>query len=289
DGKHGASDYLKEADTAVHEAKAHGRNCYRFFSNETKHVGEDSGTGWHGRLKEVLLKQQEILYYQPLIGLHGQHENIHEFLLRLPDAAQKVISPGAFMPAAERFGLMAELDRGVIQKAAKLLSALQNPRMTLSINLSEQFFAREDIAEFLAETLKNNAVTPSQFIFELSELYIARNMEKLQPVVAALTEQGFRFAIDDFGSGFSSFNYIKQFPVHFLKIDSALIEPVSTDNIARVTVRAIVEIAAEMHMRTIAKCVIDEESITLLRTLGVDFAQGNFIAMPSPELKVSKQ
>ncbi|HEU0187234.1 MAG TPA: EAL domain-containing protein [Gallionellaceae bacterium] len=289
DGKPSASDYLKEADTAVHEAKSHGRNCYRFFSREAQHVGDDSGTGWHERLKDVLLKQQEILYYQPMIGLQGQHENIQEVLLRLPDAAQQVINPGAFMPAAERFGLMAELDRQVIQKAAKLLSALHNPRMTLSINLSEQFFAKGDIAEFLDETLKASGITPSQLIFELSELYIARNMEKLQPVVAALTAKGFRFAIDDFGSGFSSFNYIKQFPVHFLKIDSTLIEPVSVDNIARVTVRAIVEIAAEMHMRTIAKCVIDEKSITLLRELGVDFAQGNFIATPAPEPRVDNQ
>ncbi|HEY6095773.1 MAG TPA: EAL domain-containing protein [Gallionellaceae bacterium] len=289
DGQRSAGDYLKEADTAVHDAKSHGRNCYRFFSREAKHVGEDSGTGWHKRLKEVVLKQQEILYYQPLIGLQGQHENIHEVLLRLPDAAQNVINPGAFMPAAERFGLMAELDQQVIQKAAKLLSALQNPHMTLSINLSEQFFAQKNIAEFLDETIRNNTVAPGQFIFELSESYIARNMEKLQPIVEMLTARGFRFAIDDFGSGFSSFTYIKQFPVHFLKIDGTLIEPVSVDNIARVTVRAIVDIAAEMRMRTIAKCVIDEKSIKLLRELGVDYAQGNYLGTPSPELTMARQ
>jgi EAL domain-containing protein (putative c-di-GMP-specific phosphodiesterase class I) len=209
--------------------------------------------------------------------------------LRLPDTAQQVISPGAFMPAAERFGLMAKFDRQVISKVAMVLEALQNPRMVFSINLSEQFFATDDIPEFLDEVISAHKVASSQFIFELSELYIARNMEKLQPIVAELTQRGFRFAIDDFGSGFSSFNYIKQFPVHFLKIDSTLIEPVSVDNIARVTVRAIVEIAAEMKMRTIAKCVIDEKSITLLRELGVDFAQGNHIAAPSPELRMSEQ
>ncbi len=289
DGSRTAHEYLKEADSAVHQSKARGRNCFSTFTRDTQDSDEESGTGWHERLQDVLLKQLEILYYQPLIGLQGQHENIHEVLLRLPDAAQQVISPGAFMPAAERFGLMAQFDRQVIRKVAMLLAALQNPRMVFSINLSEQFFAQEHIPEFLDEIVSTHKVAPSQFIFELSELYIARNMEKLQPVVAELTQRGFRFAIDDFGSGFSSFNYIKQFPVHFLKIDSTLIEPVSVDNIARVTVRAIVEIAAEMKMHTIAKCVIDEKSITLLRELGVDFAQGNHIAAPSPELRMSEQ
>lgn len=289
DGSHSANDCLKEADAAVHQSKARGRNCFSFFARHAQDIGEDSGIGWHERLQEVLLKQQEILYYQPLIGLQGQHENIHEVLLRLPDPAQHVINPGAFMPAAERFGLMASFDRHVITKVAKVLAALKNPNMVFSINLSEQFFAKERIPEFLDEVLNAHQVSPVQFIFELSELYIVRNMEVLQPTIAALSQRGFRFAVDDFGSGFSSFNYIKQFPVHFLKIDSSLIEPVSVDNIARVTVRAIVEIAAEMNMRTIAKCVIDEKSISLLRELGVDFAQGNHIASPSPELRMAYQ
>lgn len=289
DGSRSAHDYLKEADSAVHQSKARGRNCYSFFVRAAQNTGEESGIGWHERLQEVLLKQQEILYYQPLIGLQGQHENMHEVLLRLPDPALHVISPGAFMPAAERFGLMAEFDRQVINKVAMVLAALQNPQMVFSINLSEQFFSTDRIPEFLDEILSTHQLAPGQFIFELSELYIARNMEKLQPIVAVLSQRGFRFAIDDFGSGFSSFNYIRQFPVHFLKIDSTLIEPVSVDNIARVTVRAIVEIAAEMNMRTIAKCVIDEKSITLLRELGVDFAQGNHIAAPSPELRMTEQ
>lgn len=289
DGSHGAHAYLKEADSAVHQSKARGRNCYSIFAANEQDKGEESGIGWHERLQSVLLKHQAILFYQPLIGLQGQHENIHEVLLRLPDQDHHVISPGAFMPAAERFGLMPAFDCEVISKVAMVLSALKNPQQIFSINLSEHFFDKEDIAEFLDEILSAHQVTSSQFIFELSERYILRNIEKLQPIIATLTQRGFRFAIDDFGSGFSSFNYIKNFPVHFLKIDSSLIEPVSTDNIARVTVRAITEIAAEMKMRTIAKCVIDEKSVTLLRELGIDFAQGNYIAAPSPELSASVQ
>jgi EAL domain-containing protein (putative c-di-GMP-specific phosphodiesterase class I) len=99
-----------------------------------------------------------------------------------------------------------------------------------------------------------------------------------------LTERGYRFAIDDFGADFGSFNYIKKFPVHFLKIDSSLVEHITTDKIAKATIRAIVEVAAELNMQTIAKNVDDEAGMTLLRELGVDYAQGNYIAAPAPQL-----
>lgn len=288
DGNLTASEYLKEADAAVHQAKALGRNGYRIFARDTQGASE-SGVGWNERLQEVLHKHQAILYYQPLAGLKGQNENIHEVLLRLPDMKLQVISPGAFMPAAERFGLMSEFDREVIRMAALALAGEKKPPAVFSVNLSEQFFVKDDIPEFLDEITGAHQIAPSQFIFELSERYIVRNIDKLQVILAMLNKRGYRFAIDDFGAGFGSFNYIKQIPVHFLKIDSALIEHITEDNIARVTVHAIVEVAAELNMQTIAKNVVDEAGVILLRELGVDFAQGNHIAVPSPQIrKVSR-
>lgn len=279
-----AQEYLKEADAAVHEAKTHGRNCYRIFSRETQSIAAETGVGWHKRLQEVLSKQQAILYYQPIVGLKAQGNTIYEVLLRLPDTEQQVISPGAFMSAAERFGLMPEFDRQVIAKAAQALAGLKNPRSVFSVNLSEQFFAQDDIPEFFEAILKSHPVAPNQFIFELSQSYIVRNIDKLQTILGVLSQRGYRFAIDDFGADFGSFNYIKNFPVHFLKMDNSLIEHITEDKIARATVRAIVEVAAELNMQTVAKCVGDEASITLLRELGVDYAQGNYIAAPSREL-----
>ena len=277
-------EYLKEADAAVHQAKALGRNGFRIYARDTQSSASESGVGWNERLQEVLLKHQAILYFQPLAGLKGQSGSMHEVLLRLPGTKQQVINPSAFMPAAERFGLMSEFDREVIRMAAQVLVGLKKPQAVLSVNLSEQFFAKDDIPEFLDEIISTHHIAPGQFIFELSERYIVRNIEKLQAILAVLTKRGYRFAIDDFGAGFGSFNYIKQFPVHFLKIDSALIEHITVDNIARVTVRAIVEVAAELKMQTIAKSVADEAGVTLLRELGVDFAQGYHIAVPSPQL-----
>lgn len=289
DGSITIQEYLKEADAAVHQAKTLGRNCFHIFARDAQNISAETGVGWHERLREVLLKQQTILYYQPMIGLQGQLENTYEVLLRLPDMEQlgserKVIGPGAFMSAAERFGLISEFDSQVIDKAALVLAELKNPQVIFSVNLSEQFFAKDDIPGFLEGVIGARHIEPSQFTFELSQSYIVRNIDKLNTILSVLAQRGYRFAVDDFGLDFGSFNYIRNFPVHFLKIDSSLIERITIDKIAKATVRAIVEVAAELNMQTIAKNVADEASVILLRELGVGYAQGNYISAPSPQL-----
>lgn len=279
-----AQDLLKEADSAVHEAKTHGRNCYRIYQRTRGSNTQESGTGWHKRLQDALLHEQIIPYFQPLIGLKNQSEHIHEALLRLPDIEQGVIRPGAFMPAAERFGMMADFDRQMIIKVAEVLSVQNDPNLVFSLNLSERFIEQEGILEFLKEIVAEHHVSPKHFIFELPEQLIVRNFDKLKELIPALSALDFRFAVDDFGAGFGSFNYIKQFPVHFLKIDSSLIENVASDSIDRISVNSIVDIAASLNMQTIAKFVPDKKSLGLLKKLGVDYAQGNFIAEPSATL-----
>lgn len=283
DGTHTSHDYLKEADTAVHEAKAHGRNGYRIFQRNTLNNNHETGIGWHERLQQVLLGQQAIPYYQPLIGLKNQSEHIKEVLLRIPDVKQGVILPGAFMPAAERFGLMAEFDRQMIKKVAQVLAVQKDPNLVFSLNLSQQFIEEDNIVAFLQEIVTDYHVSPRHFIFEIPEQHILRNMDKLRLVIPVLSALDFRFAIDDFGAGFASFNYIKQFPVHFLKIDSSLIEHITEDSINRITVRSIVEVAVDLNMQTIAKFVSDKESMSLLKKLGVDFVQGNFTGQPASD------
>jgi diguanylate cyclase (GGDEF)-like protein len=283
-GSYTSQDYLKEADAAVHEAKAHGRNCYRIYQRTHENITHESGTGWHQRLQDVLDNEQTIIYYQPVIGLKNQSEKIWEVLLRLPDAEQKFITPGSFMPTAERFGLMAEFDRQVIKKVAAVLLQKKIPDLYFSINLSEQFVGNTEITEFLQSSIIDMQISPKHIIFELSEQLIIRNLDKLRITIPALSKMGFRIAIDDFGAGFCSFNYIKQLPVHFLKISNSLIENINTDNIDRITVSSIVEIATDLNMQTIAKFAADAASITLLTQLGVDFVQGNFTGQAAPEI-----
>ncbi len=285
-----AHEYLKEADTAVHQAKMHGRNCFSMFDRGTQSAVAETGVGWHELLQEVLRKKQVILYFQPIAGLKDQRDSICEVLLRLPGmeqrgSEQKVLSPGAFLSAAERFGMMPEFDGLVIDKAAQVMEERKDPQLALSVNLSEQFFMKDDIPAYLEEIVGSHHVEPNRFIFELSQSYISRNIGKLQDILAALTLRGYRFALDDFGADFGAFNYIRKFPVHFLKIDGALVERITTDKIAKATVRAIVEVATELNMQTIAKSVADEACANTLRELGVDYVQGNYIAPPSALLK----
>lgn len=285
-GKLTAQDYLKEADAAVRQAKAQGRNGYRIFARGKTQSDAEFDVGWHERLQEVLHKRQAILYYQPLSGLKEQSDAISEVLLRLPDSNDTVINPSSFMPAAERFGLMADFDSMVISMAAQCLADLKNPHAATSINLSAQFFSKDDIPEFLESLVRTYHIAHSQLIFELPAHFVVRNIDKLQAIITSVAQRGYRIAIDDFGMGFLSFDYIKHFPVHFLKIDGALIEHITADNIARATVRAIVEVANELKMQTVAKSVGDEASVGLLRELGIDYAQGNYIAVPAPEFRM---
>ncbi|MFA6904141.1 MAG: EAL domain-containing protein [Gallionellaceae bacterium] len=286
DGTLSSHDYLKEADTAVHEAKTQGRNDFRIFQRRALlHNAPESGVGWHERLQEVLLNNEAIPYYQPLIGLKNQSEHIREVLLRIPDMEHGVLRPGAFMPAAERFGLMAEFDRQMIKKVASVLAVQKNPNLVFSMNLSEQFIEEDNMVEFMKGVITDYHVSPKHFIFELSEQHIIRNINRLKLIIPELSDLDFRFAIDDFGSGFGSFNYIKKFPVHFLKINSSLIERINNDSIDRISVRSIVDIAVDLNMQTIAKYAGDDESIRFLQQLGVDFVQGNFTGKPTSEFK----
>ncbi len=284
DGTLSSHDYLKEADTAVHEAKTHGRNDFRLFKRGTLHNAQESGTGWHERLQNVLLNYQAVPYFQELIGLKNQPEKINEVFLRIPDIEQGVLRPGAFMPAAERFGLMGEFDKQMIKKVAEVLAVQKDSNLVFSLNLSEQFIDDKNIVSFLKSVIDEHHVSPKHFIFELPEQHIVRNIERLQHIIPALSELDFRFAIDDFGAGFTSFSYIKQLPVHFLKINSSLIDRIKDDNIDRISVRAIVEVALDLNMQTIAKFVTDDESIAMLKKIGIDFVQGNFIGYPAAQL-----
>lgn len=284
DGALTSNEYLKEADTAMHDAKSRGRNGFQFYQRNRSRSAPDTATGWHKRLQEVLREEQAIPYYQPLLGLKNQREQIHEVLMRIPDTELGVIRPGAFMSAAERFGLMPEFDRQIIRKIAQVLAVQENQSLVCSLNLSEQFIEDALTPQFLQEIVAEYNVSPQHFVFELPEQHVMRRIDKLRLIIHSLTEQGFRFAIDNYGAGFGSFNYIKQFPVHFLKLDGSLIENVTRDSIDRITVRSIVEIAAGLNMQTIATFVPDQASISLLKTLGVDFVQGNFTGQPSSRL-----
>lgn len=282
-------EYLNEADAAVHLAKTQGRNCYRFFNREGQETfAAGSDTGMHQRLMDALNNQQAILHYQMLAGLKREHEIIQEVLLRLPDKDQGVMGPGAFMSAAERFGLMPDFDRQVIGKAMEVLAMPEHKQVVLSLNLSEPFLVEEGAARFIETKAKEYQIEPGRVMFELSYGHVVRNVDKLQSAMQALAKRGFRFAIDDFGADLGAFNYIRSLPISFLKLEGSLSERVVSDSVARVAVRAVVEAAGELNMQVMAKNVADEESLAALRKLAVSYVQGNHIAAPSSQLAHSR-
>ncbi len=282
DGRATPHHYLKQADIAVHEAKSQGRNRYFMYQPDIAPREEQYDSGWYERLKEAISNEQFRFYFQPLIGLKGQPERIYETLLRLPDARHGVLVPGGFFPAIERFGLMPALDHYVLRKAFQVLEEAHDTEMILSVNCSGNIFDDNSFTDLAAELLAAHKVKPQQLIFEVSEQVAVRHMERLRPAVQKLTAMGFRFAIDDFGAGFASFSYLKQFPVHCLKIHGALIDRVALDPVDKITISSIISMAKELGMETVAKFVPNEETLLLLREMGIDYAQGDYLGEPKP-------
>ncbi len=278
-----AHDVFLQADIAVHEAKARGRNRYHLYEAADDKSMAVRDHGWHERISKVLEEQSLLLYYQPLLGLSAKAERVCEVLLRMPDGNQKVLLPSAFFPAAERFGLMAELDRQVIRKAAQWLGGLSERSVVLSVNLSLQSFDEEQpLEEYLSRIFEEYAIDPRQFMFEIDEAVAVRHSEKIRPVVDRVNQMGCRFAVDNFGAGYASFEYLKHCPVDFLNIDRALIEGLVKEPLNQITVRAIVEAAQLLGKQTVAKFVQDELTQQQLKKMGVDYAQGNFLCEALP-------
>ncbi|MEN8170466.1 MAG: EAL domain-containing protein [Pseudomonadota bacterium] len=278
-----AHEIFLQADTAVHEAKGRGRNRYHFYESSEDTIVAVRDHGWHDRINKMLEERSLLLYYQPLMGLSDNSEHICEVLLRMPDGTHEVLLPSAFFPAAERFGLMAEVDRQVIRKAVEWLASLSEKGVVLSINLSLQSFEQEEgLEQYLVELVEEFGINTQQLIFELDESVAVRNGEKIRPIIESISAIGFRFAIDNFGAGYASFDYLKHSPVNCLNIDHTLIEGLLQDPLNQITVRAIVEAAQLLGKQTVAKFVPDELTLQQLRKFGIDYAQGNFLCEALP-------
>ncbi len=283
DGRATPHHYLKQADMAVHEAKSQGRNRYFMYDAEISSKGDDYDSGWYDRLKAALQQEKFRFHYQPLIGLKEQQSYLHEVLVRLPDSRHGLIIPGGFFPAMERFGLMPEMDRFVVRKVIQILEDVKDEQYILSVNCSEHIFDDYEFTALIGELLVEHSVKPHQLVIEVSEQTAVRNLERVKPVVQGLAAMGVSFAIDDFGAGFASFSYIKQFPVNCLKIHGSLIERIALDSVDRITVSSIVSLAQELGIETVAKFVPNEETLSLLREMGVDYAQGDYLGEPNPD------
>ncbi|SMC16732.1 PAS domain S-box-containing protein/diguanylate cyclase (GGDEF) domain-containing protein [Andreprevotia lacus DSM 23236] len=284
---------MSRADVACFAAKDAGRNRFAWYRG-----GEEDLQGRHNELQLLATLRQAAetnrfkLHYQPIVPTLGPHQVPHyEVLLRLEDEQGRLISPGAFIPAAERYDMMATIDRWVVSHVLDELSQRQargEVLPELSINLSGKSLNRQTLA-FVLEQLEEKPLPSDRICFEITETSAIANIKESALFIEALRARGCRFALDDFGSGFSSFTYLKSLPVDYLKIDGSLVRDVAEDDVSRQMVLAVNRIAHAMGRKTIAEYVENQAIVTVLQEIGVDYLQGYHIGRPEPAIRETQQ
>ena len=289
-GKPSADEILSNADTACFAAKSQGRNCYHMYQSRGNNKTEIAiDTGWFNRIQEAIREDKFVLVYQPILDSAVSDRECYEVLLRLPGPDGEMALPSIFLPVAQRFGLMADIDRWVIVHALKALAIIRTSgrEVVFSINLSGQSLEEMSFLQFIKDQIALNHLPPGCVIFEITEQSALRHMENARRLIQGLRDYGCRFALDDFGSGFSSFAYLKNLPVDFIKIDGSFVNNMAQNAIDETMVHSIIDIARSLGIKTIAEFVPDEKTIAMLKALGVDLLQGFYVGVPSERLPVN--
>lgn len=291
------TELLIAADQACYLAKEHGRNRAHLYQESDQRLAKRHGEMlWVSRLTEAFERRCFRLYAQPIVKLSGQGEGHDEVLLRIRNTKGELILPGAFIPAAERYDMMAAIDRWVIQAVCRHIQSLREslpPEQAFiadhqltpaqySINLSGTSMGDETLHDFIVAQFVEHDVAPAQICFEITETAVIANLPMAQAFMAGLKALGCRFSLDDFGSGLSSFAYLKALPVDYLKIDGVFIRDIADNAINRAMVKAINEVGHVMGIRTVAEYVEDEPTLAVVRELGVDYAQGFAVGQLRP-------
>jgi len=278
---------LSTADTACYMAKEAGRNRVHIAAVDDheiiKHRGEVKCVT---RIKEALEQDRFCLYCQPVVPVRADLalQPHVEILVRMIAADGSLVQPGSFIPSAERYNLMTAIDQRVVTQALGWLEA-QVPGSDLPvfmINLSGQSLSDEQLLAYIEGRLSTSRVSPAQLCFEITETAAVSNLASAVEFIETLKQLGCRFALDDFGSGLSSFTYLKRLPVDYLKIDGSFVREIANDPISYAMVKSINDIGHVMGKQTIAEFVETPAILEELKTLGVDYAQGYGIARPQP-------
>lgn len=274
------TELLIAADQACYLAKEQGRNRVHVYRESDVMIAHRHGEMlWVARLNEAFAGERFRLFAQPIVGLHAGAGAHDEVLVRI-DSGGGLILPGAFIPAAERYDLMAAIDRWVITHVCRHLQAETAARAALgppplySINLSGISLNDDAMLAHITDSFRTHGVDPAMICFEITETAIIANLPKAQLFMDQLRCLGCRFSLDDFGSGLSSFAYLRSLPVDFLKIDSVFIRDIAHNDINRAMVKAINEVGHVMGIQTVAEYVEDAATLAVVKEIGIDYAQG---------------
>ncbi|MCK4833968.1 MAG: EAL domain-containing protein, partial [Gammaproteobacteria bacterium] len=283
-----AAEAIRKADLACYAAKDHGKGqVYVYEEEDSELIRRQEETFWATRITEAIENDRLQLYAQPIVALKNQDtQKKHvEILVRLLDEDNQIITPNAFIPAAERYNLMHLIDRKVIFETFTFIHKYSDKDENIteySINLSGNTLEDKDIVSYIKETADKFNIDKRTICFEITETAAIKNLNKAKTLIKDLKSCGFKFALDDFGSGLSSFQYLKNLPVDFLKIDGSFVSDMINNNIDHAMVAAINEVGHIMGIKTIAKYVENEQIMKKLRDIDVDYGQGYGIEQPKP-------
>lgn len=281
------TEILSAADLACYAAKDAGRHRVHVYHLEDDEVKQRHGEmRWVSRLNKALEENRFRLFCQkiaPVADVKSGRPH-YELLIRLLDEEGKLIPPLAFIPAAERFNLMTSIDRWVVRKAFETFSANAGivSDWQFSINLSSQSLCDEKFLKFVVDAFDQTGISPEQICFEITETTAMANLSRATHFISVLKGMGCRFSLDDFGTGLSSFGYLKVLNVDYLKIDGSFVRNIVNDPVNRAVVEAANQIGHAMGMYTVAEFVENDEILGALRQIGVDYAQGYGISKPGP-------
>jgi len=278
---------MSSADVACYSAKDMGRNQIHLYQDSDASLRHEE-MKWVSRITSAVEEERLELFYQPIIGIgkeNCQSRGHYELLLRMRDENGELVQPDQFIPAAERYNLMSKLDRWVIHEALTQLadrdSKSGEARFTIAINLSGTSLSEDRFLEYVIDELEKQKLPAGAVCFEITETAAISNLSRVIHFMQALKKLGCKFSLDDFGSGLSSFTYLKNLPVDYLKIDGQFIRNVAEDAVDESMVVAINQVGKAMGIETIAERVETKKVLDKLSALGVEFAQGYYIARPT--------
>jgi len=275
---------LKRTVVACDIAKENGGNQFQVYALADSRLQEREKHMWTvGKVQTALEQDQFVLYGQVIEPLREGADRHIEILLRMREDDQ-IVAPQAFLPASERYQLMQDIDRWVVNKAFTMIAEHQkilgNNLPVFGINLSGQSFCKEEFLDFVLKALIESGVSPQSICFEITETAAVSNLEQAKLFIAALRRVGCTFALDDFGAGLSSFGYLKSFDVQYLKIDGALVRDMADDPITEAMVASVNQVGHVMGLKTIAEYVESPRILAMLAAMGVDYAQGYALGKP---------
>lgn len=306
-----AEETLKAAEQACQMAKRRGRNQTYVTQHEEGHEASRRTmfeSSWSKQLRDAIENDHFQLFYQPILPmkeidcadlpykgnlwkpdrLTQSHEQIFEALVRLIGPDGEVMPPHVFLPSAERFDLLKEIDLWVVNKALNTLRQIRSEasNVAFSVNLSSRTLEDATLLEIISGLIKSAGTASEAMIFEVTETSAITNLASAQRFMGELRDLGCRFALDDFGSGFSSFTYLKHLPVDFIKIDGQFVQDMAVDSVDNTMVVHMNEIAHTLGRKTIAEFVESAQVLRMLQLCGIDWVQGNYIAQPMPDLEI---